>query len=666
MDWTLCAICQKETPEKLRCPLNGPKVADPSSAYASFLTKVTEFRELNRLPVPLLFGEDIGVDEFVKNSAQWHKSCHMEFSSSKLARAKERTKRQDDATTTDNVAEKRRCRRQSFDKTACIFCTMQGGHLHEFATLGTDNNVKSMARDLQETDLLTRLEGGDLIAKEAKYHLVCLVGLRNRHRSQSRHGSHDINIEEKKIQARAFIELITHIENAVEDGTFCFKFASLRQLYQARLADLGIRKEINKVRFKEQVLAHFPHAQAQSDGKNLILVFEEGMQQMLKQAFKCDYEGDALILAKAARIVREDMISSKASGFTFNASFPTECQQNSVPTTLKSLVCMLLRGADLKDQELTDSQACLTVSQTILFNCKKRPRTAKNETSSTKSRHSLEYEPPLPLYIGLNIHTQTRSKKLITQLCELGLSVSYDRVIYLENQLAQAVSEDMQTKGVVCPANLRKDLFTVAALDNLDHNPSSTTATGSFHGTGISIFQFPTKSNHGQAQDGISLPSTEVENPHRLPDRFTNVPAVAFQKKNVTVPKPPHDRQSVEGYLATASETENRWLKHGIQLLGKATLDKEDVLSWSAYHAALQNTSDDTEVALTQLLPLFYEKAATPAMIKHIEIAIWKTVGDYLDTLGLTNTLILAGVASSGTVNSFLKAAHLTRTRHAH
>ena len=50
----------------------------------------------------------------------------------------------------------------------------------------------------------------------------------------------------------------------------------------------------------------------------------------------------------------------------------------------------------------------------------------------------------------------------------------------------------------------------------------------------------------------------------------------------------------------------------------------------------------------------------------HIEIAIWKTVGDYLDTLGLTNALILAGVASSDTADSFLKAAHLTRTRHAH
>ena len=49
----------------------------------------------------------------------------------------------------------------------------------------------------------------------------------------------------------------------------------------------------------------------------------------------------------------------------------------------------------------------------------------------------------------------------------------------------------------------------------------------------------------------------------------------------------------------------------------KEELDKDDILSWSAYHASLQNVSNDVQPALTQLLPLFHEKAATAAMIKH-------------------------------------------------
>jgi hypothetical protein len=42
---------------------------------------------------------------------------------------------------------------------------------------------------------------------------------------------------------------------------------------------------------------------------------------------------------------------------------------------------------------------------------------------------------------------------------------------------------------VVCPTNLRKRLFTTTAIDNIDHNPSSTTASDSFHGTGVTLFQ---------------------------------------------------------------------------------------------------------------------------------------------------------------------------------
>ena len=79
----------------------------------------------------------------------------------------------------------------------------------------------------------------------------------------------------------------------------------------------------------------------------------------------------------------------------------------------------------------------------------------------------------------------------------MGLSVSYSRIDELANGLATAVCNKFKANGVVCPVSLRSGLFTVGALDNLDHNPSSTTAQGSFHGTGISMFQFPTETNLG-------------------------------------------------------------------------------------------------------------------------------------------------------------------------
>ena len=50
----------------------------------------------------------------------------------------------------------------------------------------------------------------------------------------------------------------------------------------------------------------------------------------------------------------------------------------------------------------------------------------------------------------------------------------------------------------------------------------------------------------------------------------------------------------------------------------------------------------------------------------HSEMATWKTFGDYLESSGWTSAVSQAGIVSSGTADSLLKAAHLTRTRHAH
>lgn len=50
----------------------------------------------------------------------------------------------------------------------------------------------------------------------------------------------------------------------------------------------------------------------------------------------------------------------------------------------------------------------------------------------------------------------------------------------------------------------------------------------------------------------------------------------------------------------------------------------------------------------------------------HIEIAAFRTIGDWLENSGWTSVLCQADIASSGTADSFLKASHVKRTRHAH
>ena len=192
---------------------------------------------------------------------------------------------------------------------------------------------------------------------------------------------------------------------------------------------------------------------------------------------------------------------------------------------------------------------------------------------------------------------------------KLGVSVSYSRIIELEN-LAGSVYDRFQSEGIVCPINLRKGLYTVGALDNIDHNPSSTTAQGSFHGTGISVFQFPTVSNPEQP---LAI------NPEFIgtcsPEDYTTVPAISFQTNTLAVPVA-ESLANFQGYLNEAQKEESKWIEHGIQLLAKSVIENKDFISWAAFHASLQPISVYSP-SLISLLPLFYEKAATLSMVKH-------------------------------------------------
>ena len=116
-----------------------------------------------------------------------------------------------------NVSSARRVcpRHQSLDKSKCTFCEEGSDKLHQFSTLQSDTSVWSiMATDLQDASLLAKIEGGGLIALEARYYLSCLVKLRNRHRSHLREiqNASSKSHEERKMEARAFVEFLTYIE----------------------------------------------------------------------------------------------------------------------------------------------------------------------------------------------------------------------------------------------------------------------------------------------------------------------------------------------------------------------------------------------------------------------------------------------------------------------
>jgi len=115
--------------------------------------------------------------------------------------------------------------------------------------------------------------------------------------------------------------------------------------------------------------------------------------------------------------------------------------------------------------------------------------------------HNKERECPLPLFSALKIHGQTRKRTLVDTFHKLGMCISYDRVLEISTDLANSVTALYEREEAVCPPKLKKDLFTTGEVDNIDHNPSSTTASDSFHGTAITLIQHPTQENPGHKRE---------------------------------------------------------------------------------------------------------------------------------------------------------------------
>ena len=206
----------------------------------------------------------------------------------------------------------------------------------------------------------------------------------------------------------AFSDLTTFVSNSVEAGTYIFQLPELHDLYVNRLKQLGFSKSINKTRLKQQFLEHFMEAKEETDGKKVLLVFREGMKEILKDAVKeRDFSEDALILAKPAKILRNDIFNHQP--FKFDNEFTPHCQENSLPTTLKWFILQTLFGCDSNFDKINESQACLSICQLILFNAKKR-QLENQDNQGRCSRHSSDREPSLPIY---NIHVLSRSRKLI-------------------------------------------------------------------------------------------------------------------------------------------------------------------------------------------------------------------------------------------------------------
>ncbi len=142
----------------------------------------------------------------------------------------------------------------------------------------------------------------------------------------------------------------------------------------------------------------------------------------------------------------------------------------------------------------------------------------------------------MPTYIGLVLHAHTRKRELVDKLFYLGLSISYDRVLRLSAEMGNSVCQRFYMEQVVCLPTLQSNVHTSAAVDNIDHNPSSTTADDSLHGTALSLMQHPSCTGEGVDRGVVIIGGNAISRTITpLPHFYTDVPPVTSVKQ-ITIP----------------------------------------------------------------------------------------------------------------------------------
>ena len=172
-----------------------------------------------------------------------------------------------------------------------------------------------------------------------------------------------------------------------------------------------------------------------------------------------------------------------------------QSQLDSVPIELMQLINFLQDGIDLHDKGY--SKEALAISQTIMCHFRYN---IKNKGISSYKRRNKNTQPPFLLYVAVKLYSSNRSKTLVNWLyfCD-GISLLNKSLLELTRDIANRMIAQHDRDGAFLPRTLRKGILTIIAKDNIDQTSKSATATRHYHGTSLSIFQFPTEENPARA-----------------------------------------------------------------------------------------------------------------------------------------------------------------------
>ena len=456
-DWEKCFLCQVDKDDQVRYPAANPKQStDLREAYSRTVKNVLRLKELGALPdnIPLTsYDNDADIVELMLvNSVCWHKSCKNSVDSQKVARAEKASHKsgEDDLSRTKRRRVTKQTEQDEDPLVKCCLCNEKGNKkFYKVSTFDIDRKIRAYA------------------FKVRKYHLHCLTKLYREAES--------VDAKDKKsddrvmiLKGQAFSELIDYVES-LRGKKAAISKGELYHLYTSRLISLGLTDlNVHRTRFRQDILASVPDlTEVKNPSGHFDLIYDDDLTEAI-QEFKINTEEKMMILAKAAKILRQDILDFKQN---FSGAFTSSSGIESLSQQLLSFVQLLLDGPGiLKDMDPRENvrpwSATLSISQLIIYNAVKR----RSPNPTSIPRHICNRKTPVAIYNAVKVYLHTGKECLVDSLHQEGLAISIDRLCTISVDIANSVIERWKQIGVVVPCKMKADFFTTGALDNLDHN----------------------------------------------------------------------------------------------------------------------------------------------------------------------------------------------------
>ena len=658
---------------------------------------------------------DTPLQRLYDNKATYHSECYKAITNkSKIDRLKMKAKSSNPSAANEtqskescsqqnprpNEQSKRDLRSSNFgyDKQLCVICQKKGGTLRKVMYKEMGVNMLLVAKAMEDKAFFIRLNtipnACDAVANDVMYHLACWVMAQ---RAAKDDGQQTENIEDIS-RVLADIEIVNTVRSLLkENPETILTMNDINQFYNALLDNDSQMQNFKQYlkRLLEGNIANIVFHKPRNRNESERVCFNDAVLDAVEQKYACD---EFLNIFECASTVRQDILEQKP--WIFEGDF----EGFTVPKSLHQLIKWIVLGAKHK---IGDSVRSLHEADIAVDNiCQIIMKTTKT-TRQVRYKPAVISNTPFAVGLGLHIHKETRSKKIIDCLSELCLTINYDKVMKIETEIANAATKIIRDNdGVFIPPTVTKGTRIHFAIDNTDFHNDTPDGKLEFHGTGQILFQ--KRSN--QEKDT----KLKIERSSSSTIMFKQNP---FEHA-MQCSKPTPPRESFPFFTGKAPSNEIQLYQSTDQCWAICQVVNEEKImplpSWAAYNSLVSENCDET---LCQGMPLYpgsptdwsnlytalkiaqginvkvtgskktiisldlqlYSKAMQlreKAEIRedfifrlgelHVVFAMLKCIGKYIEDSGLDRLFTEAGIYGENTLSQILSGKHYKRAMEAH